>query len=377
MSNWFSPSDIKHKTQFVLKDIHGYVLPHAGTKHTSEILSHTLRFCPKKKFTKVIILYYPVKREHDIMIKGKKKGKNIIHKYHHEYYVVWKTLQHVLKDFWKIVRDVTFIGFNVRAMSHIDQLRDLHLDIEDTLYVISADFSHFLPLQEAISLENCAAHSIIHRHFHPSCTRVIDIEDSFKALLHIIPDNWSFRWIGRTRSSGNRGVGYLSFLLVEEFNPESDVLPDGMFITVYSGDMVSRECLGQWYNKRTRWSIAHESEFLKEVIDKGNRSSRLTNGRNKSPISHYMITYLYKDNSSKFIRGWHGIKKKAFYLPDVFLEHTFNNGHWITDKDDEWPQHYKFYMHETLDKLHIKSGRGNGKYKQYELYVSHIKTGRV
>jgi hypothetical protein len=33
--------------------------------------------------------------------------------------------------------------------------------------------------------------------------------------------------------------------------------------------------------------------------------------------------------------------------------------------------------YETLDKLHIKSGRGNGKYKKYELYVSHIKTGTV
>ena len=57
---WFSKEDLKKCETIIVDDLHGYVLPHAGTKHTGDILSHTLRFKPKKTFTTVVILYYPV-----------------------------------------------------------------------------------------------------------------------------------------------------------------------------------------------------------------------------------------------------------------------------------------------------------------------------
>ena len=40
--------DLKKCATIIVDDLHGYVLPHAGTKHTGDILSHTLRFKPKK-----------------------------------------------------------------------------------------------------------------------------------------------------------------------------------------------------------------------------------------------------------------------------------------------------------------------------------------
>ena len=52
---WFDKDDINISRSITIEDIHGYVLPHAGTKHTGHILSHTLRFKPKKNFSKVII----------------------------------------------------------------------------------------------------------------------------------------------------------------------------------------------------------------------------------------------------------------------------------------------------------------------------------
>ena len=49
---WFNKNDIVISKSITLDDIHGYVLPHAGTKHTGEIISHTLRFKPKKNSLK-------------------------------------------------------------------------------------------------------------------------------------------------------------------------------------------------------------------------------------------------------------------------------------------------------------------------------------
>ena len=59
--NWFNKNDIQiDKNKLItLNNINGYVLPHAGTKYTSNILSHTLKFKPQKKFNKILIIYYP------------------------------------------------------------------------------------------------------------------------------------------------------------------------------------------------------------------------------------------------------------------------------------------------------------------------------
>ena len=56
---WFDKKDLTIKPIIKVDNLHGYVLPHAGTSYTGEIISHTLRFRPTKKIKRVIILYYP------------------------------------------------------------------------------------------------------------------------------------------------------------------------------------------------------------------------------------------------------------------------------------------------------------------------------
>ena len=233
------------------------------------------------------------------------------------------------------------------------------LTLDDTFFVVSADFSHYLSLKKAIPVENCAAHSIMHRQLNHRCTRVIDHIKTFKILNNIIPQNWELQWVGRTRSrTGFEGVGYLSFLLRETADPRIH-RPDGYFITAYDNRMTQRECLGKWFDKAgLGWTQRGENMFLKKVLHLATTSSRLTGGRGlSSPITNYTITYLYREQRNQsFIRGWHGISYGAFYLPDVMLENTFNNGKWITDKNVYWPPGDVFDMKDTLNSLKIKSG---------------------
>jgi len=361
---WFSPKDIHPKETIVLKDIHGYVLPHAGTKYTGEIISHTLRFKPSKYFTHVLIVY-----------SSSHEQPNINNKYYHEYYVVWKSIDYFIRHRWNIRHPIVFIDYNVRFKNEAD-FAQLYksLNITRTLCVISADFSHYLPMAQAIELENCAAHCVIHKSFDNKCSNVIDTRRAFDIMNMLIPKQWEYQWIGRTRSPGKKAVGYLSFLMRDEYKPIAYKI-NGYFITVYSDDMEAHECLGKWTNN-IKWSIAKERAFLKEVIRKGNSTSRLTRGLHKRPIKYWTITYLFGDNRH-FIRGWHGIKHNAFYLPNVLLEHTFNNGKWFdSDKDTVWPPTDRFQMKDTLDKLNIKSNISSSN-KNITLYNSSIKTGIV
>jgi hypothetical protein len=363
---WFSHNDLIHKKSIIVDDLHGYILPHAGTKYTGYILSHTLQFKPKKVFNKIIIIYYPAHTK-----------PNIYNKYYHEYYVVWKTLEYVIKHFWNIKTNITYVGYNIRDNNIINSTNNINYTSHDSLIVISADFSHFLPLQKALHLENCAAHSIMHRILHTKCTNIVDHIDSFKLLYKLIPNNYMLQWIGRTRSSGETGVGYLSFLIRENPNPAIN-LPDGMFVTVYDKNMQQRECLGEWF-RNSKWNTNKEQNLINKVIKLGKTTSRLTNGKFLNiPLVSYTVTYLYENSTKHFIRGWHGIKYNSFYLPDVMLENTFNNGKWITSNDILWPKENKFYIKETLNKLVNKFQGHNSIHKinkiesiNYILYSTH------
>ena len=97
----------------------------------------------------------------------------------------------------------------------------------------------------------------------------------------------------------------------------------------------------------------------------------MVGGRNKEiPLTHYSISYLYKDNKNDFIRGWHGIKYNAFYLPEVILENVYDNGKWYKYNDKQWPQIYHFNINETLNKLVNKSG--SQKDIKYDIYYNDI-----
>jgi hypothetical protein len=337
---WYNKKDIKIKTPIYLDDLCGYVLPHAGTIFTGKIISHTLQFRPTKKFNKIIILYFPASPYPDIN-----------NKYYHEYYVPWQSLNTVFKNM-----GITYIGYNIRDKNlNIESIKREY-DANNTLIIVSADFSHFLDFQEAINSENRAAYSIMFREFLSSpYKKVVDDMRTFEVLNKVISSNTTLQWVGRDMSIGKQAVGYLSFLLRETPNPTIKN-PDGMFVTVFSKDMVARECLGEWFNNK-KWSQKIENDLKFKVIHIGETTSRLTNGTNiEIPLTHFSITYLYKDSSHKFIRGWHGILYKAFYLPDVLLENTFNNGKWITQNDTKWQKGNSFNLAETFDKLNKKAG---------------------
>lgn len=347
---WFSKSDIKFHPIIVDRGIRGYVLPHAGTKHTGRIISHTLRFKPKFNFTRVLIIYYPVSDE-----------PNVYGRYYHEYYVPMKSIKHFIDNRWNM-KKINYIGINLKDNKPIKP------DLSNTLVVVSADFSHYLPLQHAISLENKAAHSLMFQNYsHSEYNSIIDHKISFKYLTNISPIDWYLQWIGRSRSLGDKGVGYLSFLI----KVEKDLyIPDGIFVTCYDIEMNARECLGEWFITR-KWTKEIEENLVNKVIHRGGEKSRLTGGKNKHiPIKYYTITYLYKDRKN-MIRGYHGIKTNAFYLPEVLLEHTYPNGTWIKKEDKQWIDG-KFMIKETIHKLEEKSGLLD--YKQdYTLYRSEVR----
>jgi hypothetical protein len=340
---WFNSKDIKHLNPIAV-DLHGYVLPHAGTQFTGSIISHTLRFRPIKKFKTIVILYYPATNDPDVM------------DLYHEYYVPWKSLVSVFGT------EYMYKGYNIAANEY-----PMDYSIEDTLWVVSADFSHFMPFLEAIELENKAANSLMFKELFKTYSNIVDNLHTFKALYNIIPDEWQLQWVGRDRSPGNRAVGYLSFLLRDTArDTRHDVFIDGMFVTVYSTDMVARECQGRWFKKGNKqllnnvWSQSVEDELIKEVIELGESESRLTGGTNiVRPLRHYSVTYLYKDTKHPFIRGWHGLLHNAFYLPSVFLENTFPNGDWITASDNQWRNGSSFKLQKTFNKLNLKAGKLN------------------
>ena len=349
----FNPKYLSKYEQIKVKGLHGYVLPHAGTKYIGKIISHTLRFCPTKQFNKVIIFYLPSHNEPNVSYRKKK--------YYHEYLVPWKCFDYFFKD-----KDITYTGVNVKESSNTSFNYD-----KKTIYIISADFSHHKLFHDAIHLENKAAKSVMFRDYSDTgYNQVIDDLRTFKYVNNIIPDNLSFQWIGRSRSEGLKGVGYLSFLIRDPPLP-SKKQPNGIFVTVYDSGMVSHECLGEWFTKKAPWNKVTENKLINRVINLGKTTSRLTGGTKiNSDLKHYTITYLYKKNTKGMIRGWHGIKKGAFYLSDVFLENTHSNGQWFTKNDILW-NNGPFKLNDTFKKLEQKAN--SRKFNSYTLYESNVK----
>ena len=392
---WFNESDIlKYFNSFSiidLKDLNGYVLPHAGTEYTGQIIAHTMRFKPTKQFSKVYILFYPA-------------NSRDTEKTAHEYEVPYKSCLTVFEKIWKIdTRNITFVPYNIVTKS----LPRLTVEeYKKSLIIVSADFSHFLDLHTAYEVENCAANSILHNALGDTsssprsppikCTEIIDHRDTFKRLYSFLPAKTHpvLQWVGRTRSPGAKGVGYLSFLLRDEHivgngsNGGDSKLPDGIFVTCYDANMTARECLGKWFDEGVggnKWTKKKEEELIIDVVMKGKNSSRLTGGRGSDinvPIKYCTITYLYRDTNTpveKFIRGWHGLLTRAFYLPDVFLENTFDNGKWIQSGDIIWPQDYNFKLDDTLASLDRKAGalEGTSRRGDKKLYTSALRYIKV
>ena len=178
---WFSESDIQKLKQIEVYNLHGMVLPHAGTSYSGGILSHTLRYKPKKIFQNIVIFYLPASKSPDV-------GKE-----YHEYVVPKQSLEIFYPD-------KNFVGYNMLSKKK-PSLKEYNL--KNTFFVISADFSHFLPFEEAIEKENCATKSLMFRKYNTNCVDVVDDKRTFtlffKKYSKLVLD-----WIGRTRSPGEK-----------------------------------------------------------------------------------------------------------------------------------------------------------------------------
>ena len=58
---WFNKNDISISKSILLDDLHGYVLPHASTTYTGDIISKTLRFRTRRRIMHIYVVYYPSK----------------------------------------------------------------------------------------------------------------------------------------------------------------------------------------------------------------------------------------------------------------------------------------------------------------------------
>ena len=61
------------------------------------------------------------------------------------------------------------------------------------------------------------------------------------------------------------------------------------------------------------------------------------------------------------------MKTDAFYLPEVFLENSYEDGTWIKTTDTQWkhPTQVDFDMTETLYKLSEKAGTSQARTPQF------------
>ena len=138
--------------------------------------------------------------------------------------------------------------------------------------------------------------------------------------------------------------------------------------------MRQRECLGN----TTQWTPKIEKDLIADVLHKAGTISRLTGGMYlEIPVTHYSITYLFKDTSKDFIRGYHAILKGALYLPDVFLENTYDNGIWFSNNDTQWPKDNNFKLEPTFKMLQQKAGWESQDYQLYSSQVLHKKVNEA
>jgi len=429
---WFHSKDLSpsnERPSIIVDDLYGYVLPHAGTQYTGDIIQHTMQFRPKniEEIKRVYIYYFPANEKPDMIIPDSNDTHDTneetvdnrvilssisTSECDHELYVPFRSILHYFRKWNVNTKGIKFVPVNIRNIQNKwmsnegaggrpksrrrrrrgksyhrnKKTRRRHRHIIGSFYIISADFSHHKPFDYAIHNENKAAHAIVTDSLEcaydtPPYLDEIDDVRTFR-VFKTKHQNLSFQWIGRTRSPGENAVGYHSFLIRPVFQPMKRDSPpiDGIFVTCYDSKMNARECLGEWFSPVDghTWSPQMEKAFIIKVKSKAKTESRLTGGENKNiPITRCIVTYLFKDTTTtSFIRGWHGIRTNAIYLPDVLLENAKEDGSWITPHDTEWTLPVKpiqFELTDTLKELEQKAGHDAGLTTDITLYTTRIR----
>jgi hypothetical protein len=195
--------------------------------------------------------------------------------------------------------------------------------------VVSCDWSHGLPLQEAIYLENRAVMSLLFGNLLFDAARVAI--DSPRALQQA-PGGTHWEWTGRSFSSGTRPVGYMS-LILRKRRPIQKAY--GYFVTAYDDAYRARECLGETGNP----SAAALEALVERVIRLGSQSApRLDRSLDTAPVRHVLVTELHRTvPGERFVRGLHSASAcGAIYISSVFLEHVMENGVWVGPTQTRW-----------------------------------------
>ncbi len=336
---------VKHP-RITVSNLRGYVLPHASTQFTGHIISHTLRFVPAKKPKSILLLYLP----------SSPSSK-------HEWMVPMLSLRYFLG------KQAVITLLDASRVVDIDPSRSFDL------VVVSADFVHYMNHGVAVELENRAAMAVTLRSVtkvHPRIRAGIDDARTFELLDRIIPDSQTLQWVGRSRSPGEKAVGYLSFLIRDEDVRVPPASTDWVFVSVVDSQMQTRECLGR---RGPLTDEAYES-FVRDVLHAARTTSRLTSGRDLDvPLAGIITTTLTRETNpnTRFIRGWHAVETDALFLPTVMLENTMENGHWLDATVREWSIPGQDYdMTETIQKLSDKAKKPWSPTTPVRLYTSRI-----
>ena len=71
---WFDNKDLIDYGIISVSNLKGYVLPHAGTKFSGQLISHTLRFRPMKLPKNIFIIYLPSSSAPNVFWRPKNKN---------------------------------------------------------------------------------------------------------------------------------------------------------------------------------------------------------------------------------------------------------------------------------------------------------------
>ena len=348
-NRWVNYSYLTRLPTIEIEGLAGYVLPHAGTKHSGELMSNILRFqnpawtSSKVDPLNVRIIYSRSISSEDPLNCNETSTQGIIH----EFCVPKQSLVYLLPN------------FNINVNTSFS---------DPDILVLSADFSHYEPFQIALKKESKAATAILFDKYDHPVMDVVDTKEVFKEAYNkwISKKNkeYVWNWVGRSRSKGTHAVGYLGFLLLPRTPPKS---VHGFFITAYDSNFNHLECLGKFYDSkpvssRPGTSVQDDVAELKTKVQLLAPKSRLHPDLKGSVASYMSCTYLTREpRHTVFIPGFHGIRTEAFYLSNVILEHYHASGTKILPTDTEYIRGLPsdFDLHEVSENLALKAHSTN------------------
>ena len=316
---WFNRNDLMRRPRIPTDGMCGISIPHAGTAHCGAALSHALRFVPTKMPSEVTLVYEPATDAPDAV---EERPPEVHVPTKHAYHEVIVPLRAMLW-LWPEMTVAKWSFVNARARKSRGAAH------RHSFTIVSCDWSHKLPLQQAVYLENRAVKSLLFDNLHSDAARVaIDSPGAFQQT----PVGAHWEWIGRSFSSGANPVGFMS-LILRKRRPVQRAY--GYFVTAYDDAYRARECLGEMGNP----SVATLRELTQRVIRLASQQApRLDRSLEASPVRHVLVTELHHTSpGERFVRGLHSASAcGATYISTVFLEHVMENGTWIAPTQTRW-----------------------------------------